>query len=105
MENLLLDVESLVKAKRHNEKTVGCVTTSEIAKMYKMPRKDFISFLRDIGVFMPKGRPFLTSKYRGMGLAMTRHCIHFSLEGELKDNEYLVWTPKGLDFIRSIIKK
>ena len=90
MENLLLDVESLVKAKRQNEKTVGCVTTSEIAKMYKMPRKDFISFLRDIGVFMPKGRPLLTSKYRGMGLAMTRHCIHFSLDVDLLLYYFLV---------------
>ena len=47
MENLTTVVEELAQATRHNEKTVGCVTTTDIAKMYNMSTKDMVSFLRD----------------------------------------------------------
>ena len=105
MENIIFDVEELKKATRHNQKTVGCVTTSDIAKMYQMSTKDLVSFLRDIGILMPKGTLTLTRKYMGKGLALERQCVHFSLEGQMKSHTYLVWTQKGKSFLQELIGK
>ena len=104
MENLTTVVEELAKATRHNEKTVGCVTTTDIAKMYNMSTKDMVSFLRDIGILTPKGM-HLTPKYNGMGLTLERQCVHFSLEGQMKSHTYLVWTQKGKSFLKELIGK
>ena len=38
------------------------------------------------------------------GLTHDRLFIYYSKDGKKKSQTYLVWTPKGLEFIRKLIK-
>ena len=49
------------------------------------------------------GRYKLTPKYENRGLAQDRSFHYYSLEGEKKERSYLVWTPIGMELIRTII--
>ena len=39
-----------------------------------------------------------------LGLTHDRLFIYYSKDGKKKRQTYLVWTPKGLEFIRKMIK-
>jgi hypothetical protein len=71
-----------------------------------MEARDLNSFLRDIGIQRWKqGQYRLTPQYEGLGLTHDRLFIYYSTkDGKKKRQTYLVWTQKGLEFIRSLIK-
>ena len=82
----------------------GCLTVSDIAKMFDISVKALNKKLVDEGVqFWNGGRYKLTPKYAGRGLAQDRAFHYYSLEGEKKERAYLVWTPIGMEFIRTIV--
>ena len=82
----------------------GCLTVSDIAKMLDTSVKALNKKLVEKGVqFWNGGRYKLTPKYAERGLAQDRAFHYYSLEGEKKERAYLVWTPIGMEFIRSII--
>ena len=85
---------------------VGCLTVTEIAKELDMEARDLNSFLRDAGIQRWKqGQYRLTPQYEGRGLTHDRLFIYYSTkDGKKKHQTYLVWTPKGLEFIRSLIE-
>ena len=52
-----------------------------------------------------QGQYRLTPQYEGRGLTHDRLFIYYSTkDGKKKRQTYLVWTPKGLEFIRKLIK-
>ena len=82
----------------------GCLTVSDIAKMLDTSVKALNKKLVEKGVqFWNGGRYKLTPKYTERGLAQDRAFHYYSLEGEKKERAYLVWTPIGMEFIRSIV--
>lgn len=82
----------------------GCLTVSDIAKMLDLSVKALNKKLVNEGVqFWNGGRYKLTPKYAGRGLAQDRAFHYYSLEGEKKERAYLVWTPIGMEFIRTIV--
>ena len=82
----------------------GCLTVSDIAKILSMTVKDVNRQLVKAGVqYYNGGRYKLTANYEGLGLACDRSFHYYSLEGEKKERAYLVWTPVGLEFIKTII--
>jgi len=91
---------------RENQGDEGCLTVTEIARELDMEARDLNSFLRDMGIQRWKqGQYRLTPKYEGLGLTHDRLFIYYSTkDGKKKRQTYLVWTPKGLEFIRSLIK-
>ena len=91
---------------RENQGDEGCLTVTEIARELDMEARDLNSFLRDKGIQRWKqGQYRLTPKYEGRGLTHDRLFIYYSTkDGKKKRQTYLVWTPKGLEFIRSLIK-
>ncbi len=64
-----------------------------------METRELIAYLRDRGVLKPRGRQRLTPEYEGQGLTEMRHYRFYSLQGELKEQVYLVWTEKGRELI------
>ena len=86
-----------------NAEAQDCVTTTQIAQMYNMETSDMISFLRDCEILKPRGHQRLMPEYEDRGLAEFRHCMYYSLKGELKESVYMVWTPKGRDLIQRIL--
>ena len=82
----------------------GCLTVSDIAKILSMTVKEVNRELVKAGVqYYNGGRYKLTANYKGLGLACDRSFHYYSLEGEKKERAYLVWTPVGLEFIKTII--
>ena len=88
----------------HNRHADDCVTITDIAKAIGMETKDLNSFLVDRGIQRwSRGQFRLTENYEGQGLAEDRLFIYYSKTGKQKRQTYLVWTPKGADFILGMI--
>ena len=82
----------------------GCLTVKEIAKMLDISIKELNKILVEEGVQFWNGcRYKLTPQYAERGLAQDRAFHYYSLDGEKKERAYLVWTPIGMEFIRTIV--
>jgi len=91
---------------RYNLPTDDCLTTSEIAKTLGMTTKDLNLFLVALGVqFWNGSRYKLKGDYERLGYASNRLFHYYALDGEKKERTYLVWTPRGRDFINGLITK
>ena len=89
---------------RENLPADGCFSTTELAKEYGMDVKDFYRLLTDKGIVQRvSGRYVMTPKYAQQGYDAERIHHSFSLDGRSKVKPYLVWTPMGKDFIKSIL--
>ena len=90
---------------RENQGDNECLTVTEIAKDLDMEARDLNSFLCDKGIQKWKqGQYRLSPQYEGRGLTHDRLFIYYSKDGKKKRQTYLVWTPKGLAFIKNLIK-
>ena len=89
---------------RENLPADDCLSMTEVAKLFGLEAKDLISWLRDKRIIRRRGgRYVLTDQYAGLGYDSTRVFHAFSLDGRPKVQQYLVWTPAGADFIKSMI--
>ena len=89
-----------------NKNADGCVTTTDIAEAIGMEVKDLNAFLTDSKVQRwQRGQYRLTPEYEGLGLAKDRLFIYYSKDGKQKERTYLVWTPKGAEFIIKKVKR
>ena len=86
-----------------NRPADGCLTVRDIALMLGTTVKALNKALVAEGVqYWNGGRYKLAPKYAEQGLAQDR-CFHTDgLDGEKKERAYLVWTPIGMEFIRTI---
>lgn len=82
----------------------GCYTTSQIAEMMQMTTKELNKRLVEENLqFWNGGRYKLTETYQQSGFAQDRSFHYYALDGEKKERKYLVWTPMGMEFIRTIV--
>lgn len=82
----------------------GCYTVRQLAEMMQMTVKELNKRLVAEGVqFWNGGRYKLTKEYEGSGYAQDRAFHYYALDGEKKERKYLVWTPMGMEFIRTIV--
>ncbi len=89
-----------------NELTDDCLTTTQVARDFGIEGHDLNVFLKDIGVQVRRGGVHhLTSKYMNRGYEKYRLFIYFTRDGKQKKRHYLVWTPKGVNFLKQLIKK
>ena len=87
-----------------NSDADGCYTTSQIAEMMQMTVKQLNKRLVEENVqFWNGGRYKLTESYQQSGFAQDRSFHYYALDGEKKERKYLVWTPIGMEFIRTIV--
>ena len=85
---------------RTNLPADNCVTASDIAKILEIGVKELNSFLVDKGVQYWNGSCYkLTARYADCGYAEERLFLYYGLKGAKKQRSYMVWTPKGKDFI------
>jgi len=91
---------------KRNKGTEDCVLTSDIAHEIGMNAPDLNSFLIDQKILERRNhRLRLTEKYADKGYTMFRSQFKYTCRGELKEIVYPVWTPKGVEFLRKILKK
>ena len=82
----------------------GCYTVKQIAEMMQMTTKQLNKRLVEEDVqFWNGGRYKLTESYQQSGFAQDRSFHYYALDGEKKERKYLVWTPIGMEFIRTIV--
>ena len=82
----------------------GCYTTSQVAEMMQMTTKELNKRLVEENLqFWNGGRYKLTETYQQSGFAQDRSFHYYALDGEKKERKYLVWTPMGMEFIRTIV--
>ena len=87
-----------------NKHADGCITITDIAKVFGMETKDLNSFLKDQGVQRwSRGQFRLTENYEGRGLAQDRLFVYYGKDGKTKRSTYLVWTTKGAEMIEEMI--
>ena len=84
----------------------GCLTVTDIAKIYGMTTKKLNKLLTEEGIqFYNGGRYKLTPRYEGRGLAQDRAFHYYTLEGEKKQRMYLVWTQLGCEMIDKMMNE
>ena len=86
-----------------NRPADGCLTVRDIALMLGTTVKALNKALVAEGVqYWNGGRYKLAPKYAEQGLAQERCFHYYGLDGEKKERAYLVWTPIGMEFIKTI---
>jgi len=85
-----------------NGPNCDCLTATQVAESWGMDVHSFNSLLRRMGIQYKQGGGWhLTPELEGRGLAETRHFLYYSLMGEPRSREYLVWTPKGVQYLNN----
>ena len=83
-----------------------CLTVSDIAKTLGLSPTELNKRLVHQGVqFWNGSRYRLTLEYANRGLAQDRSFHYYALDGEKKQRPYLVWTPKGVEFVKQLVNK
>ena len=83
-----------------NAPASNCMTATEIARLWGMDVKAFNNLLEREGIqYRENGSWHLAAELENLGLAEERHFMYYSLNGEQKSRIYLVWTPKGVEFL------
>ncbi len=83
-----------------NQYNEDCLTATEVAGRFGMEVLSFNKMLEHMGVQRREhGRWVLNELLQGKGLTEDRLFLFFSLKGDFREQEYLVWTPKGVAFL------
>jgi prophage antirepressor-like protein len=90
---------------RHlNAPSMQCMTATEVACSWDMEVCSFNQLLCRMGVQQRKGGAWrLVPSLQGQGLTETRTFIYYSLNGQGKRREYMVWTKKGVDMLNRLV--
>lgn len=85
-----------------NGPNCDCLTATQVAESWGMDVHSFNSLLRRMGIQYKKGGGWhLSPELEGRGLAETRYFLYYSLMGEPRSRVYLVWTPKGVQYLNN----
>ncbi len=88
-----------------NAPCMGCLTATEVARTWGMDVTSFNNLLKAMGVQYRKGGSWhLAKSLEGQRLAEERHFVYYSLMGERKHREYLVWTPEGVRYLEQRLR-
>ena len=82
-----------------------CYTITEIAMMLNIQRRTLNKLLVAQGIQTHKnGRYYIDDHYKGHGLCEERFFHYYALDGEKKERSYMVWTDRGVDFIKDLLE-
>ena len=80
-----------------NSPCIGCLTATEVARLWGMDVHSFNNLLKTMGVQYRRGGSWhLAKELEGLQLAEERYFVYYSLMGVRKHRSYLVWTPEGV---------
>ena len=92
---------------KRNAGTEDCMLSTDLARELGINAPDLHHFLIDVG-FLFRERSTrelkLCKPFAGLGYAKTRSHFRYSRKGDLVETRFLVWTEKGQEFIRKLIK-
>ena len=89
-----------------NSANEGCLTATQVARLWGMDVLSFNNLLAGMGIQQRRnGRWQLNEELQGCGLVEERSFFCFSLKGKPRMKRYLVWTPAGVDFLDTAVRK
>lgn len=89
-----------------NQPNLDCLTATSVATLWGMDVRSFNALLEGMGIQHRKGgRWQLAEDLQDKGLAEQRHFFSYSLKGKPRMKRYLVWTPRGIDFLNMAVRK
>ena len=89
-----------------NSSNEDCLTATQVAALWGMDVMSFNNLLRSMGIQHRKGgRWQLCEELQEKGLTEVRYFYCFSLKGKQRKTRYMVWTPKGVDFLNMMVRK
>ena len=92
---------------KRNAGTENCTLSSDLAREMGITALDLHHYLIDVGFLYRERNTYelkLCKRYAGLGYAKTRSHFRYNSKGDLVETRYPVWTEKGLEFIRKLIK-
>ena len=92
---------------KRNAGTENCMLSSDLAREMGITALDLHHYLIDVGFLYRERNTYelkLCKRYAGLGYAKTRSHFRYNSRGDLVETRYPVWTEKGLEFIRKLIK-
>ena len=88
---------------RANLPADDCFTASQVAESLDITANMLNHFLVDKGIqFWSGSRYKLKARYADCGYAEERMFHYYALNGDKKQRPYMVWTPQGKEFIKSL---
>ena len=89
-----------------NDRNKNCLTATEVAKLWGMEVRAFNHLLCKMDIqYRLNGVYRLTEELEDEGLAEERMFLSYSLNGMPKTRTYLVWTPKGVNFLEESVRQ
>ncbi len=83
-----------------NAPACQCFTATDVARSWGLETNEFNQLLRRMGIQHRKGgRWCLAPHLEGMGLTEVRHFMFYSLQGERRSKQYMVWTAAGVEYL------
>lgn len=92
---------------KRNAGTENCMLSSDLAREMGITALDLHHYLIDVGFLYRERNTYelkLCKRYAGLGYAKTRSHFRYNSRGDLVETRFPVWTEKGLEFIRKLIK-
>ena len=92
---------------KRNAGTENCMLSSDLAREMGITAPDLHHYLIDVGFLYRERNTYelkLCKRYAGLGYAKTRSHFRYNSKGDLVETRFPVWTEKGLEFIRKLIK-
>ena len=93
---------------KRNAGTEDCMLSTDLAREMGINAPDLHHFLIDVGFLFRERKTYelkLSKDYAGLGYAKTRSHFRYNKRGDLVETRFPVWTEKGQEFIRKLIKK
>ena len=89
-----------------NSQNADCLTATQVARLWGMEVHSFNNLLAGMGIQHRKGgRWQLAPELLNCGLAEERLYCSYSLKGKYRTQRYLVWTPEGVRFLDTAVRK
>ena len=92
---------------KRNAGTENCMLSSDLAREMGITALDLHHYLIDVGFLYRERNTYelkLCKRYAGLGYAKIRSHFRYNSKGDLVETRFPMWTEKGLEFIRKLIK-
>ena len=92
---------------KRNAGTEDCMLSTDLARELGTNALDLHHFLVDVGFLVRERSTYelkLSKDYAGLGYAKTRSHFRYNRRGDLVEKRFPVWTVKGQEFIRKLMR-
>lgn len=92
---------------KRNAGTEDCMLSTDLARELGTNALDLHHFLIDVGFLVRERSTYelkLSKDYAGLGYAKSRSHFRYNRRGDLVEKRFPVWTVKGQEYIKKLIK-